>query len=90
MKVKSHYPPFCFESPVTGKKWIVCTGKGSQWIEVDRFYSWKELEKLWQKIEYGFTKPLEEKSKLPELSLNTDNLFAISLASSLRPVTVSV
>ena len=33
MRIKSHFPPFCFESPVTGKKWIVCTGAGSHWIE---------------------------------------------------------
>ena len=53
MRIKSHYPPFCFESPVTGKKWIVCTGSGSGWIEVNRWYGWAELEKMWDKIEYG-------------------------------------
>ena len=64
MKVVSHFPPFCFESPVTGKKWIVCTGKGSQWIEVDRYYGWAELEKMWEKIEYGMPKSWEEKVKV--------------------------
>ena len=59
MKVVSHYPPFCFESPMTGKKWIVCTGKGSQWIEVNRWYGWNELEKMWDKIEH--IKPKEFK-----------------------------
>ena len=53
MKVKSHYPPFCFESPLTGKKYIVCTGDGSGWIEVDRWYGWVELESMWDKITYG-------------------------------------
>ena len=53
MKVKSHYPPFCFESPLTGKKYIVCTGAGSGWIEVDRWYGWVELESMWDKIIYG-------------------------------------
>ena len=59
MKIKSHYPPFCFESPVTGKKWIVCTGDGSGWIEVNRWYGWNELEKMWDKISY--IKPKEFK-----------------------------
>ena len=65
MRIKSHYPPFCFESPLTGKKWIVCTGKDSSgWIEVNRWYGWAELESMWEKIEYGFPKPWEEKTKV--------------------------
>ena len=63
MILKSHFPPFCFESPVTGRKYIVCTGDGSGWIEVDRWYSWIELESMWEKIEYGNSKPVESKPK---------------------------
>jgi hypothetical protein len=62
MKVKSHYPPFCFESPLTCKKYIVCTGAGSGWIEVDRWYGWAELESMWDKITYG-AKPIVKSSE---------------------------
>ena len=62
MKVKSHYPPFCFESPLTGKKYIVCTGAGSGWIEVDRWYGWVELESMWDKITYA-AKPIVKSSE---------------------------
>ena len=56
MKVKSHYPPFCFESPVTGKKWIVCTGSGSGWIEVNRWYGWAELGRCGKRLSMVFRK----------------------------------
>ena len=62
MKIKSHYPPFCFESPLTGKKYIVCTGAGSGWIEVDRWYGWVELESMWDKITYE-AKPIVKSSE---------------------------
>ena len=64
MRIKSHLPPICFESPITGKTWLVCTGKDSSgWIEVDRYYGWAELESMWDKIEYGMPKPWEQKNK---------------------------
>ena len=64
MRLKSHLPPVCFESVVTGKTWIVCTGKDSGgWIEVDRWYGWAEIEKMWDRIEYGAPKPWEAKDK---------------------------
>ena len=55
MRVKSAFPPICFESPITGKKYIVCTGgkESSGWVEVKRYYGWAELEKIWDKIEYS-------------------------------------
>jgi hypothetical protein len=63
MRIKSALPPICFESPITGKKWIVCTGKDSSgWVEVQRYYGWNELESMWDKIEYGMPKPWEEKN----------------------------
>ena len=39
MRVKSAFPPICFESPITGKKYIVCTGgkESSGWVEVKRY-----------------------------------------------------
>jgi len=59
MRIKSALPPLCFESPLTKKKWIVCTGgpESSGWIEVTRYYGWAELESMWDKIEY--VKPKE-------------------------------
>jgi hypothetical protein len=62
MRIKSHFPPFCFESPLTGNKYIVCTGDGSGWIEVDRWYGWVELESMWDKITYG-AKPIVKSSE---------------------------
>jgi hypothetical protein len=61
MRIKSTFPPICFESPLTGKTYIVCTGgkESSGWIEVNRWYSWNELEKMWDKITYN--KPKEFK-----------------------------
>ena len=52
MRIKSALPPICFESPLSGKTWIVCTGgeKSSGWIEVNRWYGWNELESMWDKI----------------------------------------
>ena len=62
MRIKSHFPPLCFESPLTGNKYIVCTGDGSGWIEVDRWYGWVELESMWDKITYG-AKPIVKSSE---------------------------
>ena len=78
MRIKSHFPPFCFESPLTGKKWIVCTGTGSGWIEVTRWYSWAELEPMWDKIEYG-NKPKVTKTKYKEYKVkgSKDNVYKV-------------
>ena len=62
MRIKSALPPICFESPISGKTYIVCTGKDSGgWIEVARWYGWAELETMWDKIEYG-EKPIVKSS----------------------------
>ena len=64
MRIKSTLPPICFESPLSGKTWIVCTGgpESSGWIEVNRWYSWAELESMWDKITYG-AKPIVKSSE---------------------------
>jgi len=64
MRIKSQLPPVCFESPLSGKNWIVCTGgiNSSGWIEVDRWYGWAELERMWDKITYG-VKPIVKSSE---------------------------
>ena len=70
MRIKSVLPPICFESPLSGKTWIVCTGgeKSSGWIEVNRWYSWNELEKMWDKIGLDKT-PKLIKTKLKEFKV---------------------
>ena len=64
MRIKSQLPPVCFESPLSGKTWIVCTGgiNSSGWIEVDRWYGWAELERMSDKITYG-VKPIVKSSE---------------------------
>jgi hypothetical protein len=65
MRIKSQLPPVCFESPLSGKTWIVCTGgiNSSGWIEVDRWYGWAELESMWDKITYGKPKEVQKSSE---------------------------
>jgi len=65
MRIKSQLPPVCFESPLSGKTWIVCTGgiNSSGWIEVDRWYGWAELESMWDKVTYGKPKEVQKSSE---------------------------
>jgi hypothetical protein len=65
MRVKSTFPPICFESPITGKTYIVCTGgtESSGWVEVQRYYGWAELEKMWDKITVGKPKQVQKTSE---------------------------
>jgi hypothetical protein len=44
LRIESHLPAISFE--LEGKFWIAC---GAQWIEVDRVYTPKELQKIWVK-----------------------------------------
>lgn len=59
LTIKSHLPPVSFE--LDGKYWIAC---GAQWLEVDRIYTPKELQKIWinERQEYKPT-PIVEKIK---------------------------
>ena len=64
MRIKSQLPPICFESPLSGKTYIVCTGnESSGWIEVARWYGWKELESMWDRITYGATPIVKSSEK---------------------------
>jgi hypothetical protein len=61
LKIVSHLPAVSFE--LEGKFWIAA---GAQWIEVDRIYTPKELEKIWvkEKPKYQSTSvPKESKPK---------------------------
>lgn len=48
MKFKSHYPPLSYYGDVSKRWYIIADGK---WNEVDRKYSWEELEKMWERTE---------------------------------------
>ena len=82
MRIKSAFPPICFESTLTGKTWIVCTGgkESSGWIEVNRWYGWNELEKMWDKISYikpkEFTKTKRKEYKSAGSNGNTYSIIS--------------
>ncbi len=59
MRFKSFHPPFSYEGEFSNQKYVICSSDGDGWVKVNRYYSWVELEKLWDKIEYG--KKLEVK-----------------------------
>jgi hypothetical protein len=49
-KYKSLYPPICLQGPVSNRWYIIA---GGVWHKVKRKYSWKELESMWERIEYS-------------------------------------
>ena len=53
MRFKSHYPPISFQGTFSNQWYVICSSDGDGWVKVNRQYSWNELEKLWDKIEYG-------------------------------------
>jgi hypothetical protein len=57
MRFKSYYPPLSYQGAISGQWYVICSSEGDGWVEVNRHYSWNELEKLWDKIEYS--KPKE-------------------------------
>ena len=61
MRFKSFHPPFSYEGEFSNQKYVICSSDGDGWVKVNRYYSWVELEKLWDKIEYG--KKLEVKKE---------------------------
>ena len=79
MRLKSHLPPICFESPVSGKTYIVCTGKDSGgWIEVNRWYGWAEIEKMWDRIDYGVSKAIKKQERKEyKVSGSKGNVYSV-------------
>ena len=64
MRIRSAFPPISFQGPTSKQWYIVTTGTGGDgWIKVDRSYSWKELESMWDKITYGPKKEVVTASK---------------------------
>ncbi len=60
MKFRSHYPPLSYKGVFTNQWYVICSSDGDGWVEVDRHFSWNELEKLWDKIEYSKPKEFEK------------------------------
>lgn len=60
MRFKSHHPPFSYEGEFSNQKYVICSSDGDGWVKVNRHYSWTELEKLWDKIEYGIRKTIQK------------------------------
>ena len=60
MRFKSHYPPISFQGTFSNQWYVICSSDGDGWVKVNRQYSWNELEKLWDKIEYGTPKTMEK------------------------------
>ena len=60
MKFRSHYPPLSYKGVFTNQWYVICSSDGDGWVEVDRHFSWDELEKLWDKIEYSKPKEFQK------------------------------
>ena len=59
MRFKSFHPPLSHKGVFSNQWYVICSSDGDGWVKVDRKYSWNELEKLWDKIEYGTPKTMK-------------------------------
>jgi hypothetical protein len=64
MRFRSFYHPIPFKSTTTDQWYVVCTSDGDGWVAVDRKYSIDELQKLWDKIEYGAKSEVKPQPKV--------------------------
>ena len=79
-RFRSHYPPVSFQGIFSKQWYIICSSAGDGWVKVDRSYSWNELEKLWDKIEYGNkvkVAPTKTKSKEYEVAGSKGNTYKV-------------
>ena len=64
-KFKSFYPPVCIKGTISDRYYLILDGI---WNEVERYYSWSELEPLWEKISYSkpksISKPVKKEYKV--------------------------
>ena len=60
MRFKSYYPPLSYKGAISNQWYVICSSDGDGWVEVNRHYSWNELEKLWDKIEYSKPKEFQK------------------------------
>jgi hypothetical protein len=60
MRFKSFHPPLSYRGEFSNQWYVICSSDGDGWVKVDRNYKWDELEKLWDKIEYGKQKSFDK------------------------------
>ena len=59
MRFRSFHPPVSYQG-INGQWYVICSSDGDGWVKVARSFNWTELEKLWDKIQYGTPKPIEK------------------------------
>ncbi len=79
MRFKSFHPPLSFQGIFSKQWYVICSSDGDGWVKVNRSYSWNELEKLWDKIEYGKqqTKVTKTKNKTYKVNGSKGNKYTI-------------
>jgi len=60
MRFKSFYPPLSYRGEFSDQWYVICSSDGDGWVKVGRQYSWDELEKLWDKIQYATPKTISK------------------------------
>jgi len=60
MRFKSFYPPLSYRGEFSDQWYVICSSDGDGWVKVGRQYSWDELEKLWDKIQYATPKTMSK------------------------------
>ena len=63
MRFRSFYPPLSYQGAHSGQWYVICSSDGDGWVKVNRQYSWSELEKMWDKVEYGPKKETKKSSE---------------------------
>ena len=79
-RFRSHYPPVSFKGAYTNQWYVICSSDGDGWVEVDRSFSWDELEKLWDKITYETgvkVKPTKTKRKEYKVAGSKGNTYKV-------------
>lgn len=79
MRFKSFHPPLSFQGIFSKQWYVICSSDGDGWVKVNRPYSWNELEKLWDKIEYRKeqTKVIKTKNKTYKVNGSKGNVYSI-------------
>jgi hypothetical protein len=79
-RFRSHFPPVSFQGIFSKQWYIICSSAGDGWVKVDRSYRWDELEKLWDKIEYGVkdkVTPVKKERKEYEVAGSKGNTYKV-------------
>jgi predicted nucleic acid-binding Zn finger protein len=80
MRFRSFYPPLSYQGVHSNQWYVICSSDGDGWVKVNRQYNWNELEKLWDKIEYGAkvkVKPVKTKRKEYKVAGSKGNTYKV-------------